>query len=171
MSLGNNPLAALIACCTSCAAASILRDRSNCSVIEVTPTPLNDVIWLSDGIEVNCCSSGVATADAIVLGLAPGYCALLLIVGKSTLGTAATGSRLYAPMPNTRTPSINSEVPIGRRMNGSEMLIDSFPFSCSGRKLRSPRPRASLCADRHHQAPQKAEPGCHLLPLAERGCP
>src|SRR5215471_11911428 len=64
MSLGNSPLAALIACCTSCAAASILRDRSNCSVIEVTPTPLNDVIWLSDGIEVNCCSSGVATADA-----------------------------------------------------------------------------------------------------------
>src|SRR6185437_14817214 len=26
-------------------------------------------------------------------------------------------------MPNTRTPSINSEVAIGRRMNGSEMLI------------------------------------------------
>ena len=94
MSWGNSPLAALIACCTSCPAASMLRDRSNCSVIEVTPTPLHDVIWLSDGIEVNCCSSGVATADAIVLGLAPGYCAVTLIVGKSTLGTAATGSRL-----------------------------------------------------------------------------
>src|SRR6516165_3237322 len=131
MSLGNNPLAALIACCTSCAAASILRDRSNCSVIEVTPTPLNDVIWLSDGIEVNCCSSGVATADAIVLGLAPGYCAVTLIVGKSTLGTAATGSRLYAPMPNTRTPSISSEVPIGRRINGSEMLMGARPLSGS----------------------------------------
>ncbi len=72
----------------------MLRDRSNCSVIELTPTPLHDVISLSDGIEVNCCSSGVATADAIVLGLAPGYCAVTLIVGKSTLGTAATGSRL-----------------------------------------------------------------------------
>src|SRR5215467_11519743 len=123
MSLGNNPLAALIACCTSCAAASILRERSNCMVIEVTPTPLNDVIWLSDGIEVNWVSSGVAIADAIVLGLAPGYWAVTLIVGKSTLGTAATGNRLYAPMPNTSTPNISSEVPIGRRMKGSEMLI------------------------------------------------
>src|SRR5215469_14568747 len=120
MSLGNNPLAALIACCTSCAAASILRDRSNCSVIEVMPTPLHDVIWLSDGIDVNCCSSGVATADAIVLGLAPGYCAVTVIVGKSTFGTAATGNKLYAPIPNTRTPSINSEVAIGRRMKGAE---------------------------------------------------
>src|SRR5262249_10735620 len=27
-------------------------------------------------------------------------------------------------MPNTKTPSISSEVPIGRRMKGSEMLID-----------------------------------------------
>src|ERR1700740_657061 len=132
MSLGNNPLAALIACCTSCAAASILRDRSNCRVIEVTPTPLNDVIWLSDGIEGNSCSSGVATADSIVLGLAPGYCAVTLIVGKSTLGTAATGSRLYAPMPNTSTPIISSEVPIGRRIKGSEMLIGACPLSCLG---------------------------------------
>jgi hypothetical protein len=69
----------------------MLRDRSNCSVIEVTPTPLNDVIWLSAGIEVNCVSSGVATDDAIVPGSAPGYCAVTVIVGKSTLGTAATG--------------------------------------------------------------------------------
>src|SRR5271169_3602010 len=162
MSWGNSPLAALIACCTSCAAASMLRERSNCSVIEVTPTPLHDVIWLSDGIEVNCCSSGVATADAIVLGLAPGYCAVTLIVGKSTLGTAATGSRLYAPMPNTRTPSISSEVPIGRRMNGSEMLIGACPLSCS--RFSWPRPQASHSADLHDQSPQEERSGCCLLP-------
>jgi hypothetical protein len=29
-------------------------------------------------------------------------------------------------MPNTSTPSINSEVPIGRRIKGSEMLIGDF---------------------------------------------
>jgi hypothetical protein len=29
-------------------------------------------------------------------------------------------------MPNTNTPSINSEVPIGRRIKGSEMLIGEF---------------------------------------------
>ena len=42
----------------------------------------------------NCCSSGVATDEAMVSGLAPGRLAVTLIVGKSTLGSAATGSRL-----------------------------------------------------------------------------
>jgi hypothetical protein len=41
----------------------------------------------------NCFSSGVATDDAIVSGLAPGSCALTTMVGKSTRGMAATGSR------------------------------------------------------------------------------
>src|SRR5216684_7876685 len=102
----------------------MLRARSNCSVIVVVPTPLNDVISLSEGIAVNCCSSGVAIAEAIVPGLAPGKLAVTVIVGKSTLGSAATGSRLYAPTPNTSTPSIKSEVAIGRRIKGSEMLIE-----------------------------------------------
>src|SRR5579864_2869542 len=128
MSWGNTPLAALIACCTSWAAASMLRDRSNWSVIEVTPTPLHEVIWLSEGIVVKCCSSGVASAEAIVFGLAPGYCAVTVIVGKSTFGTAATGNKLYAPIPNTKTPIIKSEVAIGRRINGSDMLIGDRPY-------------------------------------------
>jgi hypothetical protein len=34
-------------------------------------------------------------------------------------------------MPNTKTPSISSEVPIGRRIKGSEMLIDGFLASRS----------------------------------------
>jgi hypothetical protein len=42
----------------------------------------------------NCCSSGVATEDAMVSGLAPGSVADTVIVGKSTLGSAETGSRL-----------------------------------------------------------------------------
>ena len=42
----------------------------------------------------NCCSSGVATDEAMVSGLAPGRLAVTLIVGKSTFGSAATGSRL-----------------------------------------------------------------------------
>ncbi len=41
----------------------------------------------------NCFSSGVATAAAIVSGLAPGRLALTLIVGKSTFGRSLTGSR------------------------------------------------------------------------------
>ena len=43
------------------------------------------------GISENCRSSGVATLDAMVSGLAPGSEALTCRVGKSTLGSAATG--------------------------------------------------------------------------------
>ena len=69
------------------------RERSNCKVMEVEPSPLVEVIWLRSGIAPNCCSSGVATEEAMVSGLAPGNWALTVMVGKSTLGRAATGSR------------------------------------------------------------------------------
>ncbi len=42
-------------------------------------------------IVVNCRSSGVATAEAIVSGLAPGSAAVTWIVGKSTFGRSDTG--------------------------------------------------------------------------------
>jgi len=81
-----------IAACTSWAAASMLRSRVNCSVIDVFPWVLVDVIWSTPAMVVNCFSSGVATADAMVSGLAPGSEALTEIVGKSTLGRSLTGS-------------------------------------------------------------------------------
>jgi hypothetical protein len=83
----------LIAVCTSPAAPSMLRLRSNCSVMEVMPSPLVEVTWARPGICENCCSSGVATDDAMVSGLAPGSCAVTAMVGKSTVGSAETGSR------------------------------------------------------------------------------
>src|SRR6185437_497148 len=66
------PPAALIAVWTSWAAPSMSRERSNCRVMEVEPSPLVEVIWLRSGIAPNCCSSGVATEEAMVSGLAPG---------------------------------------------------------------------------------------------------
>jgi hypothetical protein len=59
--------------CTSCAAASILRSSENCSVI-VTCCPTSDCEFIEStpAIVENCFSSGVATAEAIVSGLAPG---------------------------------------------------------------------------------------------------
>jgi len=38
-------------------------------------------------------SIGAATEAAMVSGLAPGNCALIWMVGKSTAGSAATGNR------------------------------------------------------------------------------
>ena len=51
-----------------------------------------DVIESMPAIVVNCRSSGVATAEAMVSGLAPGSDADTWMVGKSTLGRSFTGS-------------------------------------------------------------------------------
>src|SRR5471032_2848306 len=75
ISLGNLPEAVLIAACTSCAAVSMLLFRVNCRVSRLEPKALLEVIWVMPGMALNCTSSGVATDDAMVSGLAPGSCA------------------------------------------------------------------------------------------------
>src|ERR1041384_1443105 len=73
--------AAEIAVWTSCAAASILRLRLNCRVIEVEPCEFEELIESMPAMPENCLSSGVATDAAIVSGFAPGRLALTLMVG------------------------------------------------------------------------------------------
>ena len=75
MSFGRTPLAALMAACTSCAAASMSRSRLNCSVTVALAKELTDVIMARPLIWPNCRSNGVVTEEAITSGLAPGYCA------------------------------------------------------------------------------------------------
>ena len=70
-----------IAACTSAAAASMLRSSANCSVMLVLPSALCDVIASMPAMVENCFSSGVATDDAIVSGLAPGSDAFTETVG------------------------------------------------------------------------------------------
>src|ERR1700693_1493725 len=113
----------VIAACASRAAPSILRSRVNCSVMFVLPRLDDEVIWSTPAIVENCFSSGVATADAIVSGLAPGRLAFTVIVGKSTVGRALTERRRYEVMPKKRIPVITSTVVTGRRMNSSEKFI------------------------------------------------
>ena len=69
---GSSPPAAAMAAWTSRAAASTLRSRSNCSVIDVDPSALVEVISVSPAMRPKRRSSGVATDEAIVSGLAPG---------------------------------------------------------------------------------------------------
>ena len=64
----------------------------------------------------NCFSSGSATAEAMVSGLAPGRPACTWMVGKSTVGRSLTGNNWYDITPNTVMPSMISVVVIGRRM-------------------------------------------------------
>jgi hypothetical protein len=58
----------------------------------VLPWVLVEFIDVSPEIVENCFSSGRATADAIVSGLAPGRLALTEMVGKSMAGRSLTGS-------------------------------------------------------------------------------
>ena len=71
----------------------MLRLKSNCSVMLVLPCVFVEFIDVRPEIVENCFSSGSATADAIVSGLAPGSEALTEIVGKSIAGKSLTGSR------------------------------------------------------------------------------
>ncbi len=89
---GNWRSARAIIDCTSCAAASMFRSRLNWSVTLVLPWLLVEMMESTPAIAENCFSSGVATAVAIVSGLAPGSPASTWMVGKSTVGRSLTGS-------------------------------------------------------------------------------
>ena len=81
MAGGRSRAVAAIAELTSCAAASISRLRLNWIVTEVVPWPLTDVMESMPAMVENCFSSTVATAEAIVLGDAPGSSAVTWMVG------------------------------------------------------------------------------------------
>ncbi len=91
-SSGRSLPAVVMADCTSRAAASISRFRANWSVIRVEPTELMEVMESRPAMVENCFSSGLATAEAMVSGLAPGRDTRTSMVGKSTLGRSETGS-------------------------------------------------------------------------------
>jgi hypothetical protein len=90
-SLGRSASEALIAACTSRAARSMFRPIENRSRILVWPSELVEVIWSTPEIWPSLRSRGAATVAAITDGSAPGREAKTRIMGKSTLGTEATG--------------------------------------------------------------------------------
>ena len=90
---GRSVSAALIAACTSRAAPSMLRLRSNCTEMRVEPSELRDVSSVTPGISPSRRSSGAATVAAMVSGSAPGRLAVTLMVGSSTVGMLATGRK------------------------------------------------------------------------------
>src|ERR1700712_5447781 len=92
ISTGNGRCAMVSAVCTSSAAASMLRLRSNWMVMTLEPCEeLDDIDELPAMVE-SCRSMIPATEAAMVSALAPGKVAVTAMVGKSTLGSAETGS-------------------------------------------------------------------------------
>jgi hypothetical protein len=88
---GRRRSATLRADCTSRAAASMSRSRSNWRVIDAVSWLDVEVIAEMPGMVENCRSSGSATEEAIDSGLAPGSVAFTWMVGKSMRGKAAIG--------------------------------------------------------------------------------
>src|SRR5580700_3852951 len=97
----------------------------------VEPSVLCDVISLIPAMRPNCRSSGVATADAMVSGLAPGRPAPTWITGNSTWGRGATGRRVKARAPESKSANVSSDVPIGLLMKGAEIFMTLFALSPS----------------------------------------
>ena len=100
----------------------MLRSRLNCSVTCVVPSTLVEVICETPEICANCVSSGCATEEAMISGLAPGSCTVTSSVGKSTCGRGATGSNGKAATPTRNSPAISSVVATGRSIKGREMF-------------------------------------------------
>ena len=92
--VGSVPAEALIAACTSCAALSMLRLRSNCRVIWLVPSLEVLVMVLSPVIWPNWRSSEAVIRVATVSGPAPGSWVVTWMVGKSTVGSAESGRAL-----------------------------------------------------------------------------
>ncbi len=113
MSLGSLPEAVLIAAWTSWAAVSMLLLRVNCKVRVVVPRALLEVIWVTPGMALNCTSSGVATEEAMVCGLAPGNCAETWMVGNSASGKGARGRRGKAISPSRTRAKVSRMVATG----------------------------------------------------------
>ncbi len=154
MPLGSRLREALIAACTSRAAASTLRPISNRMMIRVLPWALRLVISLMPAMLPSARSSGVATLEAMVCGLAPGRLALTTMAGKSMFGSGATDSRRKLTSPARMIARLSSRVATGRRMKGAERFMGSLPppLSPQGRGLGAPG------VGRGAKAPQQPRP-------------
>src|SRR3954454_23955373 len=97
--------------------------RSNCTMMRDDPCELHDEISLTPAMVPSARSSGVATLEAIVSGLAPGSPALTEMTGKSTCGRGETASIVNATAPASTIDRLSSVVVTGRRMKGDERLI------------------------------------------------
>src|SRR6202040_3758592 len=113
ISMGSLRAATVSAVCTSSAAPSMLRVNSNCTVIDDWPSEDVDTIEVMPAMVASWRSIGAATEAAMVSALAPGRVAVMLMVGKSTAGRAATGSSRKAKIPNTMNDAVISVVMTG----------------------------------------------------------
>src|ERR1700712_5677945 len=96
-------------------------------VICVVPCDELDDIDEMPAMVDSCRSMMPATEAAMVSALAPGRVAVTAMVGKSTLGSADTGSSRKANTPKAMIEAVMSVVITGLRIQSSESVIVSRP--------------------------------------------
>ena len=138
ISIGSRRCAMVSAVCTSSAAASMLRLRSNWMVMTLVPCDEFDDIDEMPATVDNWRSMMPATDAAIVSALEPGSVAVTAMVGKSTFGNAETGSRRKPNTPNAMIEAVIRVVMTGRRMQSSESVIDQAPALGAGGAIGVP---------------------------------
>ena len=166
--VGKSARAALIAACTSRAAPLMSRFRPNCSTIRTDSTELMDVISVTSAIWPKWRSSGAATLDATVSGLAPGNVAWTEIVGKSTCGSGETGSLKNAKIPASAMPMVSNTVATGRAMNGADIFIPPGALPVSRRQYSRP---SRTRRDTLLGGLRRSQTGKSTVPLSFRGQP
>ena len=82
--------------------------------MRVDPWELLERISLTPAMVPSARSSGVATLEAIVSGLAPGNEAFTEMTGKSTCGSGATERNMNATAPARMIDRLSSVVATGR---------------------------------------------------------
>src|SRR5437762_3437434 len=127
ISIGNRRCAIVSAVCTSSAAASMLRLRSNWIVMALVPCDELDDIDEMPAIVDSWRSMMPATEAAMVSALAPGKVAVTAMVGKSTLGSADTGNRRKPNTPKAIIDAVISVVITGRRIQSSDSVMAYAP--------------------------------------------
>ena len=91
--------------------------------MRVCPWLLRLLIWLTPAMLPRERSSGVATLEAMISGLAPGRLACTVITGKSMFGSGETGNRPKLTLPSSRIAKLSNMVATGRAMKGAERFM------------------------------------------------
>src|SRR5271170_5121929 len=86
------------------------------------PTKLVEVSSVTPAMVANRFSSGSATVEAMMSGLAPAKLACTTTTGKVIFGSGATGRWKYASTPDSAMAIASNEVATGRLMNSDGML-------------------------------------------------
>src|SRR5699024_755856 len=171
-----------MAACTSRPALLMSRFKSNIKEIRVDPSELREVICANPEIAPNDCSSGVATLEAIVSGLAPGRLAVTVIMGKSICGNGATGKKRRANTPiaimarQIRVLATGRKIKTLKILTTAALLVHSGVAVSSGQKrdkppvwytrsiadytaTHPPSPNPAAAVTRHRQLEQTSKAG------------